>query len=77
MFFFSFVMLMSLNLKNQSLVLGSSFDLFLTKLQSRELNHCSVKCKFVLHNHGLINYTDTKAFVGFSSKLTCMKIFQY
>jgi hypothetical protein len=27
--------------------------------------------------HGLINYADTKAFVGFSSKLTCRKIFRH
>ncbi len=27
--------------------------------------------------HGLINYTDTKAFVGFSQKLTCRKIAQH
>jgi hypothetical protein len=28
-------------------------------------------------NHGLMSYTDTKAFVGFSQKLTCRKIFRH
>jgi hypothetical protein len=27
--------------------------------------------------HGLINYPDAKAFVGFSYKLTCRKIFRH
>jgi hypothetical protein len=31
---------------------------------------------FIFFCHGLINYTDTKAFVGFSLKLICKKIFR-
>jgi hypothetical protein len=60
--------------ENIKIIIEESPNIF--KYLKRTIPMGSAELCYSLH-HGLINYADTEAFVGFSHKLTCRKIFRH